>query len=262
MFNPLFTFFLFIFGLFFGSFLNVVVYRLPQNRSFFGGRSKCLKCKKEIRWYDLVPVLSFVLLGGKCRYCKTSLSLQYPVVELLTGSLFALTYFFLVQPFLYTNLSLATSLPFYLAMISSLIVIFFIDLKHGIIPDKVLLFALLISAGYLLLNPTLILPHLAGGFIGFSFLLALFLGTKGRGMGFGDVKMAFVLGLFLGPAQALLSLYLAFLTGGIVSIILILWGKKRFFGDTIPFGPFLVIGAIMALFYGEIILGRIGLVLR
>lgn len=251
----------FILGLFFGSFLNVVIYRLPQKKSFLGGRSKCLKCKKEIKWYDLIPVFSYALLSGKCRYCKISLSLQYPVVELLTGILFAATFYFLFLLHESFDFVFITSLLFYLLIISSLITIFFIDLKHGIIPDKILLFALFVSAVYLLINPQLIPPHLLGGLLGFSLLFVLFIGTKGKGMGFGDVKMAFILGVFLGPLKVVLGLYLAFLTGGIVSIILILWGKKKFFGDTIPFGPFLVIGALLSLFFAELIFTKIGMVI-
>jgi prepilin signal peptidase PulO-like enzyme (type II secretory pathway) len=146
------------------------------------------------------------------------------------------------------------NLAYYIFLFSALVVVFFADLKYGIIPDTVLFSSVFITIMYLFLNPnSLIINHLfaAGGAC--LFFLFLFLLTKGRGMGFGDVKFAFLMGLVLGFPNIIVSLYVAFLTGAIVGCILIMWRKKRIFGTSIPFGPFLVIGVLTAIFYGEIL---------
>ncbi len=256
--------FVFLIGLFVGSFLNVLADRLPREESVIKGRSHCEKCKKELTWYDLIPLLSFVFLRGKCRYCKAKLSFYYPVVELTTGILSVITAIFILNGFQFfplrqgfagqaiSNFQLSISLIYYLFIVSSLIVIFFADLKYGIIPDKIVFPAIIISFLYLILN-TNYLIHLYSAFGACLFFLILFLITKGRGMGFGDVKFAFLMGLILGFPNIVVSLYIAFLTGAIVGIILILWRRKKVFGTAIPFGPFLVLGTLIAIFYGNFI---------
>ena len=243
--------FIFILGLFIGSFLNVLADRLPNEESVLKGRSRCEKCKKELVWYDLVPVLSFVFLQGKCRYCHTNLSSYYPIIELVTGIMFAITFLFVTKNLPFTIYHLPfIELFYYLFIISFLIVIFFADLKYGIIPDKVVLPAIFVSSLYIVFNTNyLILSHLLSALGACLFFLFLFLITKGRGMGLGDVKLAFLMGFLLGFPGIVIALYLAFLTGALVGIILILWRKKRLFGGSIPFGPFLVLGTGAALFY-------------
>lgn len=246
--------FIFLLGIFIGSFLNVLVDRLPKEESAIRGRSHCEKCKKTLKWYDLIPLLSFVSLKGKCRYCHTRLSFYYPVVELITGLMFVLA--FNISGFRIYDLGFINylNLAYYIFLFSALVVVFFADLKYGIIPDTVLFSSVFITIMYLFLNPnSLIINHLfaAGGAC--LFFLFLFLLTKGRGMGFGDVKFAFLMGLVLGFPNIIVSLYVAFLTGAIVGCILIMWRKKRIFGTSIPFGPFLVIGVLTAIFYGEIL---------
>lgn len=245
----MFLFILFIFGLSVGSFLNVLIDRLPKGESPVKGRSHCDKCKKTLKWYDLIPLLSFLILKGKCRYCKTKLSFYYPIIEFTTGVMFVLTFLFVGS----MNHELRImDLGYYLFLVSSLIVIFFADLKYGIIPDKVLFPAVAISFLYLFINhSSLIINHFLAGLGASLFFLLLFLITRGRGMGFGDVKLSFLMGLILGFPNIIVSLYVAFLTGAIIGCILILWQKKRIRGTTIPFGPFLAIGTLISIFFGE-----------
>ncbi len=263
--------FLFSIGLFVGSFLNVIIDRLPRKETIFKGRSHCESCKKELAWYDLIPLLSFLMLKGKCRYCRAKLSFFYPTIEFSTGILFALIYAFVnfqfsifnfqsINQFLIPNSSIINqqsliSLAYYLFIVSSFIVVFFSDLKYGIIPDKVVFPAIILSLSYsLIINPQSLIINLISGLGAFVFFLILFLITRGKGMGFGDVKLAFLLGLILGFPKIILALYLAFLTGAILGIILILWKKKKSIKETIPFGPFLIIGSLAALFWGELII--------
>lgn len=240
---------IFILGLFFGSFLGVLVDRLVNGESIIKGRSHCDKCKKELGLFDLIPLLSFLMLNGKCRYCKTKLSLFYPVIELSTAALFMFTYYFFKTDIL-------ISIIYYLFIISSFIVIFFTDLKYGIISDKIVFLAILVSIFYLLLfNPLLLIPNIISGLCAFMFFVAIsysfFILTKKQSMGGGDIKLSFLLGLFLGLPGIVISLYLAFLTGAFISIILILWKKKTFLKDTLPFGPFLILGTLISFFFGS-----------
>lgn len=247
---------IFIFGLLVGSFLNVLVDRLPRGKSIIKGRSHCDKCKKELAWYDLVPLFSFLFLKGKCRYCRTPLSLYYPLIELTTGIMFALIFLFVGGASInaITIINIITFI-YYLFIVSSLIVIFFADLKYGIIPDKVIFPAILVSFVYLfIVHNSLFLIHFWSAVGACIFFLLLFLITKGRGMGFGDVKFAFLMGLSLGFPNIVVGLYVAFLTGAIVGCILIIWQKKRIRGVSIPFGPFLVIGTLSAIFFGEFLM--------
>lgn len=255
---------LFIIGMFIGSFLNVLVDRIPRNETVIKGHSHCEFCKKNLQWYDLFPVLSFVFLQGKCRYCHKSLSPYYPTVEISTGILFSLTYIFSISNFQFLifnqiqNLNSLITMIYYLFIISGFIVIFFTDLKSGIIPDKILLPAVIITSIYLLtLNPSLFIINLVcgvGAFLFFVIISVLFsFLTKKESMGGGDIKLVFLLGLFLGFPNIIISLYLAFLTGGFIGIILILWRKKSFQKATLPFGPFLISGAVICLFWGNLI---------
>ena len=270
---------LFLFGLLVGSFLGVVVDRIPKGETIIKGRSYCEFCKKELSLPDLIPVFSFVLLKGRCRYCHKKLSLYYPIIEFGTGILFVLTYVFIISNFkfqisnellnqdflipneIFNHQSIIINLIYYLFIVSSFIVIFFTDLKYGIIPDKIIFPAIVISIFYFLVfNSLSLIPHLISGLGAFLFFLAIsyifYFFTKKQSMGGGDIKLSFLLGLFLGFPKIIVSLYLAFLTGGVLSIILILWKKKAFSKDSLPFGPFLIFAAILSFFFGNIIYSR------
>lgn len=253
----MFLFFIFLIGLFIGSFLNVLADRLSKEESITKGRSHCDKCKKTLKWHDLIPLLSFIFLKGKCRYCRSPLSFYYPIVELTTGIMFAGVFLFVGGANI--NFIMIINIIYYLLIVSSLIVIFFADLKYGIIPDKIIFPAILVSFLFSLFTAKEsfevgFVNHLLSAVGAGLFFLLLFLITKGRGMGFGDVKFAFLMGLILGFPNIIVALYVAFLTGAIVGIILIIWRKKRMVGTSIPFGPFLVLGTLAAIFFREFFL--------
>ncbi len=231
-----------ILGLIVGSFLNVCIYRIPRKISIIKPYSFCPSCKNTIKpWYN-IPVLSFILLRGRCAYCGEKISLRYPIVESLNGALYVLSYL---------HIGFDIALPFVFFFLSSLIVISFIDLDFQIIPDS--LSISLILAGLILS----FLPHsanilitdwkesllgiLVGG--GSLYLVALF--SKG-GMGGGDIKLNAGIGAFLGWQKALLTIFIGSFLGAIVGLIIL----KKTGSRKVPFGPFLSIGAINSLFWG------------
>ncbi len=254
--------FIFILGLFMGSFFGVVVDRSQNKKSIIKGRSQCDFCKKELSFFDLIPVFSFIFLRGKCRYCKTKLSFFYPAIEVLTGVVFALSYIFLNSQFSPTEISIGTILNFqliyYLFIFSTLIILFFQDLKYGILSDKLIALSVLVSLFYLFLfQRQEFVSHLLVATVSFAFFvlisLAFYVLTKKQGMGGGDIKISFLLGLILGFPNVIICFYLAFLTGAVASIILVLWRKKDYLKDSLPFGPFLIGATIISLFWGNYI---------
>ncbi|MSU54431.1 MAG: prepilin peptidase [Candidatus Staskawiczbacteria bacterium] len=239
----IFNLFIFLFGLCVGSFLNVVIFRLEKEESFVTGRSHCPKCRHQLIWLDLIPVFSFLFLKGKCRYCSQKISWQYPAVEMATGLLFVLI--FLATPY---NL---ISILFLLYIVSFLIVIFIYDLKHYLIPDKILFPAIIISFLYQAIFHTSAMGnYLMASAIACGFLLAIFLVSKGQWMGFGDVKLAILLGFLIGFPNILLGLFLSFFFGAILGIILMSF-KKCGLKSEIPFAPFLILGTLTAMFFGS-----------
>lgn len=224
--------FIFIIGLSIGSFLNVLVDRLPNEETILG-RSHCDYCKKKLDWIDLIPVVSFLLLGARCRRCQKKLSWFYPFIELLTGVIFVLSYL--------SNLS-------YLPIICCLIVIFFADLKYHIIPDSMTAVFTFFSFILIILSGQPFFPHLATAFALAFFIYLFYFFSKGKGMGFGDVKLAFPIGLWLGPILGPAAIYFGFVTGGIFALVLLLLGKKKL-KSKIAFGPFLVIGVVLAIIF-------------
>lgn len=238
---------LFILGLFVGSFINVLADRLSIGENPWVGRSHCDFCKKTLQPLDLVPLLSFIMLGGRCRYCHKKLSNAYPVVELLSGCMFALVgwYSLLQSPFV-GSLKFVHLLLFILLM-SNVLALFVADSKYQILPDELLISAAVVIFflnRFELHSFSWILEHSLGALVCAGIFLALFIITRGKGMGFGDVKLAAVLGWWLGLPESLLGIYLSFLTGGMVAFILLLIGKKKL-KQKIAFGPFLLIGSIL-----------------
>ena len=253
-------FFVFIFGLVIGSFLNSVIYRLFKRESLWG-RSYCPYCHHRLAWYDLIPLLSFVLLKGRCRYCHKKISWQYPLVESITGLLFLFIFISVfpnLQSFLLASTYSLIRLVYLLTIISLLIVIFVYDLKHYIIPDKIVVSGILLILFYRFLNLFKFHSLSAKSFVYlviFSFIISLIFWliwffSKGRWMGLGDAKLVFLLSLFLNPGQDLVALFFAFSLGAIIGLILIGLKKKRMKSE-LPFGPFLITGTFIALFWGE-----------
>ncbi|MFH1781436.1 MAG: prepilin peptidase [Patescibacteria group bacterium] len=242
----MFSVLIFIFGLMIGSFLNVVICRLETKEKILISRSHCPQCGAILKWFELIPILSFLIQKARCRSCGQKISWQYPVVELSTGLLFLLAFNFFLQPII---------LIYYLIIICLLIIIFVYDLKHYLIPDKIIYPAIVI-AGIFNLQPSIfnefsifklsILSALGAS----GFFLLLVLATKGKGMGLGDVKLAFLMGLILGWPGILLALFGAFLSGAIIGLALIFSGKKKLKSE-IPFGPFLVVATVLAIFCGS-----------
>ena len=234
-------FYFFILGLITGSFFNVCIYRLPRKESVVFPPSRCPLCQTRLTPRDLVPLFSYLWLKGRCRYCKGRISWHYPAVELLTGLLFIV---------LYAHFGLNLLLVKYLILICFLMVISFIDLKHYLIPDQLIL--LMLGTGILLNFFTRELPisSILWGVLvpaGMLFLLAVL--SKG-GMGGGDIKLAGAAGLFLGWPQSLLALLLASFLGSIFGLTLLIFRlKKR--KDPLPFAPFLSGGIVLTVFFGQ-----------
>lgn len=241
--------FITILGLLIGSFLAAFSYRLPRKISIAKGRSFCPNCKKMIGWYDNIPLFSFLLLGGKCRHCKKPISFRYPLIEFFTA--FG---FFLISYHFYPDI---LPLIFSLLVYSLMVLIFVIDLEHQIIPDVLIFAGIAFVFLYFLITNTYMFPNIFAGFLASVFLVLIHLATKGRGMGLGDVKFAVLGGLITGLNLFLVWLFASFLTGGIVGIILIL-GRRAGLKDKIAFGPFLVIGLVLTILYGNVFLKFLG----
>lgn len=240
----------FVIGSVFGSFIGVLAERLPKGESVLYGRSHCASCRKKLAPFELVPIFSYLLQKGKCRNCKARIPKKLLYVEIFTGLVFLSLFVY------YLNFGLSIFLLLYLLAVSVIfIAIFLADLEFGIIPDQLVLAFLLIVVLYsAIFMPYSLLNRFEAG-LGFSlFFLFLNLITRGKGMGFGDVKLAFPLGMFLGFPNVISAFYVAFLTGAICSIILVLWGKKTFHKSTIPFGPFLILATAFSYFFGPILI--------
>lgn len=274
---------IFIAGLFVGSFLNVVADRVSHGKSPLKGRSKCDYCSEDLRTKDLVPLLSYVWLKAKCRYCDKKLSYYYPISEFITGFAFVSIAYYLrvfsqASPFIWLNFT-------YMAAVASfLIIIFLADVKYKIIPNKVvypaILFLLifmigsftfialssyyqmkadpfgkyLLEVGYWSDQMTFLLRSLgltiASAIAIAAFFWLLIWVTKGKGMGGGDVKLAFLIGLINGFPLNIVAVVLAFVIGAAFSGILMVL-KKKGMRDVIPFGPFLILGSVLAFIFGQ-----------
>lgn len=230
---------LFFYGVAIGSFLNVLVDRLPAGRKILNSRSICDSCNKKLRWYELIPLVSYAIQKGKCRTCHAKIPTRIFIVELCTGLLFSFLYMFVYPSTGFLGFVVT------LVVVCSLIVIFFADFEYGIIPDQMLIAITLVALVYhMQTGITSLLQFIVVGGILLGIFLLLFIATKGRGIGFGDVKFAFVIGFLMGYPGGVFAVYFAFLTGAVISLILILVGRKKFRKDTISFGPFLVLGIV------------------
>jgi leader peptidase (prepilin peptidase)/N-methyltransferase len=247
----------FILGTAIGSFLNVIAYRSVHGGSVFSGSSRCPHCKKKLLAGDLVPIASFILLRGRCRYCKKSISTQYPIVETTTGVVFAFTAYYWLQNVSSISFVDIQQLVYLLFVVGVLLVLFVTDIKDGLLPNSIVLPAIFIVFLYkfLLLFTTSISPQsfafdLLAAFIAALVFFTISYVSKERAMGGGDAKLVFLIGLAVGWPAILVALFTAFLTGAFVAVMLIIIGKKRF-GQTVPFGPFLNFAAFVSLLAGQ-----------
>ncbi len=242
-------------GAIFGSFLNVVAYRLPRGESIVWPGSRCTSCGTEVKAYDNVPVLSWLVLRGRCRTCREPISARYPLVELLTGLLFA------AMALRFNEGDELWVLPAFLVLTASLVAVSGIDIDHHRIPNKIVYPTLFILAPLFVMAAAgtgewdSLLRAAYGGGIAFGILFLIHVAAP-KGMGFGDVRLAGVLGValgWLGLGHVFVGLFLGFLTSSVISLALI--GLKiRSRKDRIPFGPFLALGAVLAIFLGGPIL--------
>ena len=243
--------FIFIFGLLTGSFLNVIICRVPDGRSIVRPGSSCPSCGTRLKWTDLVPVASHIFLKGRCRYCGIRISSRYTLVELMTAVLsllmflrFGLTYEFFI----------------YLALLYILLPCFFIDLEHMIIPNGLIITGLALIVPVLLLRlfvtESKITDNIFGGLAGGGILLLIYitgyLVYKKEALGFGDVKLFFVIGLFLGLKSVIIAFLFSIFIGAAAGIIMMVLKKKEGRSE-MPFGPFIVTGSVMAIFIGELV---------
>lgn len=251
--------FLFLTGLAIGSFINAQVYRLAikfrfikdfqfLKSNFQNKRSFCDGCGRQLRWYENVPVISWLIQGGKSRCCKKKLSVLYPIVEFLIGILFLIFYRKFGQV---VNMSLLLLGMF---IIGFLVFGAVFDLKYMILPDFSTIVLVILAIVYNVLDyegtMDWWIPHLLSAGASFLFFWSLYMFTKGKGMGFGDVKLVFFIGLFLGWPGSLIAFYVAFIVGALVAVVLMLlagFGRK----SQIPFGPFLILGTTVAWFWGD-----------
>lgn len=236
----------FAYGLVIGSFLNVLIYRIPRSESIVFPSSHCPKCSNRLKWYDNIPVISFIILKGRCRYCESRISIQYPLIELANASFYLVLY-------IVTGLTIEF---FFLALLTSiLLTIAAIDIKQQIIPDSLVISIFLLTviyraASYFLYADTMNLKEgILGALLGLIVFLLIVLVSRG-GMGGGDVTLITVLGFILGWRDLLVCTLLSFLIGAIISITLLISGIKTR-KDPIPFGPFLIIGFYLSYFFGN-----------
>jgi len=243
---PLSIFLVFVFGTLIGSFLNVVIFRHHTNKPIANDRSVCLSCSKKLSWFELLPIISFLIQKGRCRGCHSTFSWQYPLIEFFTGLVF-------VAVFL-KDLSVGDTF-YFLCVFSLLIVILGYDFRHKIIPDDLVYTFILVSLGYLLISQNFqTIDLLAGPALAIPFAFLWFI-SQGRWIGFGDAKLVLGIGWFLGMSYGLSAIVIAFWIGALVGVTLIFLskitkilpiGRKINLKSEIPFAPFLILGIFIA----------------
>lgn len=252
----------FIFGLFWGSFLNNVAFRLEREEDYFFSRSKCPQCGQFLSWKELIPIISFLWQRGKCCHCSTKISWRYPLSELITG-----IWVYLLALALQTKFTLLSfsQFIFYFSLLSILFVLALYDWKTFLVDDRFIWLAIAIFLIYyfsglyfkVVKDFSFLLNYffdfgkfgpIISGLISSSFFLFFFLITKGKGMGFGDVKVAFIIGLFLKIGDAILSIMLSSFLGSVYGIYLII--KNRRWRQSLPFVPFFFLGVLATIIFG------------
>ncbi len=240
--------YIFIIGIIFGSFFNVCIFRIPNKESISNPPSHCYKCNNRLTYLDLIPILSWILLKGRCRYCGQNISPRYPLIELLTGILFIIIYNVYGLNFITIN---------YLVLISLLIIITFIDIDYYIIPDSIIIFGSIFAVLFNLTNKGIsIRDSIISGLVcsgGMLILIILIeLVVKKEVMGGGDIKLFFMIGLFLGLKLGFLTILLSVYVGSFYGIGTIIYSKikKQEYNSMIPYAPFISIGAIISVLCG------------
>lgn len=230
---------IFLYGIVIGSFLNVCIYRLPQKENIAKVRSHCMNCGYQLRWYDLVPVFSYLCLRGRCRNCKEKISIQYPVIEALNGVLYCII-------FAEYGFSIETLL--YALLFSALITLSVIDFRTYEIPLGINIFILALGLVRVVTDYTNWLGYAIGLFCVSGFLYLIYLVTKGRGIGGGDIKLMAVCGLLLGWKLVILSFVLGCIIGSVIHLIRM---KVSGEGHVLAMGPYLAVGVMISTLYGE-----------
>ncbi|WP_080873543.1 prepilin peptidase [Oceanobacillus timonensis] len=236
--------FFFLFGAVFGSFYNVVGLRSPRGETFTTDRSYCPYCKKTLHWYELIPIVSYLMQFGKCRKCQSSISPLYPIIECSTGALFLISFW---------NFGFDWELFTAVLFVSMLMIILVSDIRYMIIENKILFFFLPLFIIMRIISPLTPWWSPIIGAVLVSVLLALIIIVSRGGMGAGDMKLFFVLGIVLGADKVILAFFLAAFLGAVIGILLIAfkWIERK---QPVPFGPYIVVGAFIAYFYGDAII--------
>lgn len=241
----------FVFGLIAGSFLNVCIWRARENLSIIRGRSLCPHCRRQLMWHDNIPLLSFILLKGKCRFCAQLISLQYPLVEMAAGLLFLLA----AWRYHGNEIFVTPEMVRDWLIICFLIFIFAYDLKYREILDSVtiipaiIFYLFAVSMHWQNWDDLLLAAVIGGGFFFIQYLV-----SQGKWIGGGDIRLGVLMGVILGWPKIILALALAYLAGAAVSLILI-WFKKSALKSETPFGTYLVIATFVAMYWGDKIIG-------
>ena len=257
------SFSIFVIGIVIGSFLNCVIWRAYCGESAAKGRSYCPKCRHQLAWYDLLPVLSFFFLRGKCRYCGKPISWQYPTVELATALFFWVAAVVLVPQVFggYFSVLSVVKLMAYWIFLASLMVVLVVDLRWYFIPDGAILSGSIAAVVYTFINAgggypwrffdiDMVWAAVMSAFFAASVFLTIFLVSRGKWIGFGDVKYAILMGLACGFPGILIAMFFANFFGAILGLALVARGKKKM-SSAVPFGPFLVAGTVIAIFFTD-----------
>lgn len=236
--------FVFVFGLIIGSFLNVCIYRIPRGESIAFPPSHCTNCNTKIKWYDLIPIVSYIILKGKCRHCGEKISIVYPIIEALNALLWVIAY-----------LNYGFTLSFFkcIFLISLFIVIALIDYNTQDIYFNTIIIGIIGATCFIIIESILyrnvyqVLNYVIGGVISSGIICIIILITKG--MGWGDAEICLIAGLFLGFPESLFMLLISFVVGGIISVVILALKKKKR-KDAIAFAPFIAIGSVIMCIYG------------
>jgi len=250
--------FMFVLGCIIGSFLNVVIYRFGSGRSIVKGRSMCMTCSKTLEWYELIPILSFIAQGGRCRRCRSLISYQYPIVEFSTGIIFALIAFHFL-PYLFFSRGFFVFLVVLYSFIFSLLIVMTVyDIRHKVIPDKLVYVFIAVSFILLFINmnpagPLFVLPNLlslvAGPLCALPFAL-LWIVSRGKWIGLGDAKLILGIAWMLGLFEAFAALTISFCVGAVISLGILFFSRKKMTMKTeIPFAPFLILGTLITFLF-------------